>query len=808
MSKGFEWQFGDELPEKEVDREQSRPQAWHRWGAWIVILLLVVGGAYGWWRQRQQTLDQAEAQVKRVARLELRALSEGDMELYMSLQDPVDEVWRQAQAAYTETVALPLPIQGLTSTQTSVWSARVVGEKARVVIKHTIPLSDERHASFRATRFYRFTARGRWVHTKADPDYGGRAVSLLGDQVEVRAREQDADWIEALVSDLASLTSEYCDLASCQQDLPLTLDLGATLGEAAVPGVDVLPAPFLVGAPEDEAAESLWKASLEGFLLDQLIAREIGPRPSRVHRAEIFQDRLYAWFRHKLGLSNPPSPDSSLIREALDAGTWFPLWELWSRPPDDMSRPLIEAEIDLLLHFIEHEHGTAAVARLPRALSDAFHPGEGVVAVVREPWWIFRRRYLTYVREVTVDRSDRLAAFSSYDLMMRCSETLGSTSLGATWGLRWGESAPTLLSTHNDVGDLLPVSWSPDGTRLLMTQQRDDGHTLYLLTSGSSRAQRVPAMPEGSAPVGSVGFGETGWSPDGGHLAYRTSDQGIRGGIVDVRSGEHNIFEGDFVEWSPDSSHLIYARPIPWHWSPELRVRTFWVWDRDSAHARSLGHGYAAGWSPDGAQIVYVTPEPALRTYDTVTGETITLLDKSSLRRTLGFTPTLSPVSGQPFEVDWSPTGEWIAFGATRSGVGGSEETLTVLVRDGSHRVLDTQQGGLLRLSWSPDGRWLKTITFERDRFRVIVRDAQGDVLFAGEDTLVSWSPEGRYMITAQGPLLRFLEIESGTWSTLEVPGKCRLVMWDPQAKGGPDLMPGQGWRSSIQSCDLPHCQP
>lgn len=814
MSTGFEWQFGDELPEKELNRERPRPSSWRRWVAWIIVLLVLLGGVYGWWRRRQQALRQAEAQVERVARLELRALAEGDSELYMSLQDTVDEDWRQAQAAYTETVALPLPIQGLRTIQTSVEGARVVGDRAQVEIKHTLTLSGERGASFEAIRFYRFTDRGRWVHTRVDPDDRGRSVILAAGQIEVRVSEQDAGWLEPLVSDLEALTSRYCNLAGCQQDLPLTLDLGAALDQAAVPGDTVLPAPFLVGAPEDRAAESLWKASLQDFLLDQLITREIGTRPSRVHRGQIFRERLSAWFRRRLGLSEPFSPDYELIREALDGGTWIPLWELWSLPPDDLRRPLIEAEIDLLLRFIEREHGAAAVAGLPRALRDAFHPGEGIVAVVHEPWWVFRRRYLTYVREVTADRSDELIAFSSYDLMMRCWETVGSTSFGAIWGLRWDESDPTLLSTDYGVGALLPVSWSPDGAKLLTVQQKDSRYAFYLLASGSSKPQRLPAMPQDSEPVGSMGLAETGWSSDGAQIAYRTRDQGVEGGIIDVRNGEHALFEGDFVEWSPDSSRLIYARPIPWHWSPELRVKTFWIWDQNSGRARPLGHGYAADWSPDGAHIAYVTPEPALTSYDTETGERVALFDKPSLRQTLGFTPTLSPVSGQPFEVDWSPAGQWVAFGATRSSVGGSEETLTMLVRDGSHRVLGRQRGGLLRLAWSPDGRWLTTATFERNHSRVIVRDVQGDVLFEGQDVFIAWSPEGGHMAVSQDLQLRVLEIESRTWQTFEVPGACRPVMWNPRApladaaKGNPDLVPWPDWRSSIQTCDLPHCQP
>lgn len=815
MSTDLEWHFGDGLPEEAPAEGQPQPRPWRRWLIWIVVLLLSSGAAYAWWHQRQQALDRAEARVRQVARLELRALAEGDVELFLSLQDGADDAWRQAQATYAKTLALPLPLQGITATETSVESARVVGSRARVQMGHTAALSNGRVATFRAVRFYRLASPGRWVHTKADPDYGGQRTSFVEDHVQVEVLERDADWIGPTVAALEALTSDYCDLAPCQGMLPLLLDVGAPLDEAATPGDAVLPAPYLVGAPENGAARAIWEASLEEFLLLRLIDEEIGPRPPDVHPGELFQDRLHAWFRGELGLGESPSPDLELLGDALDKGAWIPLWELWSLRPDDPQRTLAEAEIDLLLAFIEREHGAATVARLPHALQDAYHPGEAIVDVVREPWWAFRRHILAYAREFTTERTDTLASFPSYDLLVTCQETLGAVGIRPIWGLRLAESEVTLLSGDSEIGDLMPMSWSPDGAALLTVRDGRDGVEFYLLEERSSEPRPLSPMVDGAEPVRSLSLEETGWSPDGSRLAYRAPRLSVEGGFLDVRTGESRVFDGDFVAWSPDGSRLIYAQPVPWHWSPELRVQTFWVLDRNGGEPWQLGRGYGAAWSPEGTRVVYATAEPALRIHDLATGERMTLLEKPALRRTLSFTPTLSPVSGRPFDINWSPTGSWIALAATRSYPARSEETLTMVVRDGAHHVLGRQDGGLLRIAWSPDGRWLTTSTFERNRSRVVVRDVGGDVLFEGRDAFISWSSEGRHMAVVQDTRpLRILDVGSGAWRSFETPGDCWPVLWNPRVPPSEssgavrDLLPLPDWRLSIQTCDLPHCQP
>jgi hypothetical protein len=117
MSSDFEWHFGDDLPEYGGQEERGRRHGWRRWVplVLVLVLMLAVGGAYAWWRGRQRTLARAEAQVEEAARLELRALAEGDTELFLSLQDPADRSWKQAQKAYLDTGGLALPLQDLTS---------------------------------------------------------------------------------------------------------------------------------------------------------------------------------------------------------------------------------------------------------------------------------------------------------------------------------------------------------------------------------------------------------------------------------------------------------------------------------------------------------------------------------------------------------------------------------------------------------------------------------------------------------------------------------------------------------------------
>lgn len=376
MSSDFEWHFGDEFPDDEPEEKQAERPRWRRLAPWILTLLVVAAGATMWWRGRQRTLVQAEAQVQQVARLEFRALLEGDEELFLSLQDPSDRSWKAAQAAYLDSAALPLPLQGLTTpVSTTVESARVVGDRARVEIRHAAPLPSGEEASFYAIRFYRYTNDGRWLHTRAESDAGGNTVTVVVstrtssgpvDEIRITGLQQDADWIDPLASRLLNVAQRFCNLTSCQQDPSLELNLAANLEEAAEPEDLTLAAPFLVGAPENDAAQAAWEASLREFVVDLLVTREIGSRVEGDRAGELVEERLRAWLKAKLGVSQPVAPDLEVVREALETDAWIPAWNLWHVSRDD--RRLAAGEIDLMLAYLEEEHGATPVAELLRPL--------------------------------------------------------------------------------------------------------------------------------------------------------------------------------------------------------------------------------------------------------------------------------------------------------------------------------------------------------------------------------------------------------------------------------------------------------
>jgi hypothetical protein len=283
----LEWHFADETPEENSQRKR-RPRWYLRLALGGAILLVVGAGIYAWWRARHEVLAAVEAKVQAVARLEMHALTQEDVELYLSQQDDADPIWWAVQEARAmHDASFPPPIPGLTSTVAiSVADARVIGDAARVEIVRMVELPDGRRAPFRAVRFYRRNDDGRWLHTSLDPDYAGHNVVFVGQWVKLASFAVDADRIRPIASELEKAAGQFCRgpskndrLLSCTQGAPLTLDLTGTLGTPVekVEEEGVLLAPFLIGAPDDEDARMAWKNALRALLLERLIARERPP---------------------------------------------------------------------------------------------------------------------------------------------------------------------------------------------------------------------------------------------------------------------------------------------------------------------------------------------------------------------------------------------------------------------------------------------------------------------------------------------------------------------------------------------------
>lgn len=216
----------------------------------------------------------------------------------------------------------------------------------------------------------------------------------------------------------------------------------------------------------------------------------------------------------------------------------------------------------------------------------------------------------------------------------------------------------------------LPIAWSHDGTRLLVTEQSFSGAAradVYVINADGSQVQ----LTQGDALVWEGSF-----SPDGTRVVY-VNVTGSTGGVyvVDVRSLTRQLVAADstgqssqYPVWSPDGSRIAYVDN-----RSDLARDEIWTMSVDGTSKRQLvdlgncagmtdGAGCTDGlaWSPDGSQLAFHSPS----------GIYIMRADGSGLHR-------ISTDGGQP---TWSPNGLRIAF--TRGG------ELFTMASDGSDVTL------------------------------------------------------------------------------------------------------------------------
>jgi len=774
MAVELEWNFEDKGSERapQQERQPRRP----RWRAWLilgVVALSIAGGVYAWYRSSRETLMTVEAEVQAVAQLELRAAAERDIALFLSLQDEAFPAWRKAQEARAGLDAfLPPPLPNLTlGSDLVVENARVVGDAARVEVVSVAGLPDGEVGPFRAAHFYRRSSDGRWLHTSPNLDDAGHTVVFSGGQVTVTSFAIDTEWTKAAAYDLEGLAIRFCSLVSCQPGKPLTLDFTGTLDDVLEPE-GVLPAPFLVGVPDDETASEVWIKALRELAFDRLVVREWGPSLSS-GADELFRTRFREWLRAKLGLRDPISPDLDLVGEALDADELIPLGELRDLAPaaDATRRGLAGAEIDLLLAFIEEEYGLSSAARLFQGLGQTDQLDALIEDELEEDWGTFERRYRVYVQKATgrqgreVAPPEALRALTEYDLVAVCGGTF------SLWGLRLDQpAAPASISPTTGFGTLL---WSPDGSRLLVQQGTTDDSGYYLLEADGSDMRQLTGIPGGTTV--------SAWSPDGSYVAYSRSGESHEGGLVDVEMDERVAQFGFFPAWSFDGSRLAYAT------SAEL-TQHVWIAQGDGMDPRQVGEGHIFSWAPDGTQIALLNPEYSLNVVDVATAETETLLDESTLHEM--FDRKAENTSLRVQSLAWSPTGEWIGLGVDQYETNDAgmlklmQGRIALVHPDGTDlHTLSPGDRGITLNGWSPDGRWLSGHIYAGAQFTTTVIGIDGTVLLEA-DVGLAWSPDGQYLaVTGEGPMhiLHFTDPENHTWQLFEVPIRCQFAAWNPR---------------------------
>ena len=304
------------------------------------------------------------------------------------------------------------------------------------------------------------------------------------------------------------------------------------------------------------------------------------------------------------------------------------------------------------------------------------------------------------------------------------------------------------------------VQWSPDGTRLAYVVTNNDGpggpySQLWLFTAATGQGVRIgDDASRGSQPL---------WAPDGKSLAYIGSVGGKSGVIICAADGSAPQWKAEMIgtnssaltntgrtlAWSPDSKTLAYVHALPGpetddatgdpiyitrflykptasegntRFNDNRRLHLFLL-DVTTGRARQLTDGihdeHSIDWSPTGDDIAFVSNrEPDADQFFNN--------DLFVIRVSSGVIRRLTTTESAEYWPTWSPDGTQLAFEATKRGITDLETQMedthvwTMDASGGNRREIgagiDNRQGPP---QWSADGRSLFFTVQERGQVRL-----------------------------------------------------------------------------------------
>ncbi|MCG3128734.1 MAG: Dipeptidyl-peptidase 5 [Phycisphaerae bacterium] len=279
--------------------------------------------------------------------------------------------------------------------------------------------------------------------------------------------------------------------------------------------------------------------------------------------------------------------------------------------------------------------------------------------------------------------------------------------------------------TRGERVDLLP-KWSPDGTRLAFTSDRDKGRTLWVLPMEGGDPQRL------TEPDGFVS--DFAWSPDGSRIAYVYQEMNAREKLE--RDGKH-----DEVKKLPQYKHITSIRHkldgAGWWNGNYTHV---WIIPSDGGKPRQLTHGnyndMEPAFSPDGRWVSFISNR--VENWEmNVDNDDLFVVKAAG-----GATRQLTRLPGMVRGHAWSPDGKTIAYLGNPAKMGQSykynvhvwlldvaSRAQTELTREIDNNCLNVTIGdttGALfeaaPLIWSVDGQRLYFLVTEEGATRLYSR--------------------------------------------------------------------------------------
>lgn len=263
------------------------------------------------------------------------------------------------------------------------------------------------------------------------------------------------------------------------------------------------------------------------------------------------------------------------------------------------------------------------------------------------------------------------------------------------------------------------AEWSSDGKKVVVTG--DSGLVIY------------PETLEKVTCSSDQAFGSISWHPQKDLIA---GGDGISVIVLDgttlIEEVRISVNDNRIIRWSPDGKLLaISSKENIEVWMFSSQLGTNLSLQKTMTLTGHLSWVKSISWSPDSRMIASTSQDGTIRIFNTLTGQ-----EENT------FTVLRNNPPGSIFSVAWNPNSDLIATAESNSSKILIWDTFTGTMM----QSLESEQNGLASVKWSPDGKYLASISrhkvlvwlFDTGRVHKRFIPENGDILDA------TWNPDGQ----------------------------------------------------------------